>query len=698
MAVLTTLSMQDNTMNHTPPIRIIEPLARDRRRQVSGTLIGASSLYDLEAVRSRLKELRESSLRDHVTLIEDFKKSLADYPDIDLRLASDASMAAEQTVEISDDCNCLAINRSGVVTNELKPALEERGFKIIQPYYAEFDPFEPRIDNYWDLPGLLGKTITGNFEVTAPSIDSGMDSITGKTPKDFVAVLGVNAVSSDDGSIFFLQHSSNISKSLEQSRKVVLIVALDKLVPSRDDAEFLTKCMGIFGLESVLLNLTPRETAGHTIEGLPDAPSPREKKLHIILLDNGRSNLLETDHSQLLQCIGCKACIKQCPISRPLSIDGTVWSPRDYLLKFLQGNVDSIDMCLHCEACRVECPLDIDIPGLMWKAQADHAARHGRKFRDRMMGNPQQLAIIGSLTAPVANLVTSLEPGRTLVTRTLGLDRNRTLPKFQRQTFIRWFAGRKTNSREPGVKRKIAYFMGCFANYYQVEVARALVNVMERNGFEVLVPDQKCCGLPMMAGMNIAGAKSNALHNIESFASVAAKGYDIVTTCPSCNLMIKREYPGLYESDETRLVSEHVFLVDEYLTQLARKGQIMFELQKTELAALYHVPCHLKAQDAMKDSLGLMQFIPGLSLTNVNTACCGMAGYHGYKKEHARLSVEIGTELFREKYALTEHDTVITSCAACQSQIEACTGARVRHPIVLLNQSYSMAPEPIILE
>lgn len=681
--------------SETPPIRVIEPSAGDRRRQVSGTLIGTSSPYDLEAVRSRLKDLRESSLRDHVTLIEEFKKSLADYPDTDLRLASDASMAADQIVEMSSDCNCLAINRSGVVTNELKSVLDERGFNIIQPYYAEFDPFEPRIGNYWDLPGLTGKGITGNFEVTAHSIDSRMDSATGETPKDFVAVLGVNVASADDGSVFFLQHSSNISKSLEQSRKVVLIVALDKLVPTREDAEFQTKCMGVFGLESALLNLRPRNTGGDEIEGLPDAPSPREKKLHIILLDNGRSNLLETDHSQLLQCIGCKACIKQCPISRPLSINGTVWSPRDYLLKFLQGNIDSIDMCLHCESCRVECPLDIDIPGLMWKAQADHAAKHGRKFRDRMMGNPQQLAIIGSLTAPVANLVTSYEPGRTLVAKTLGLERNRILPKFQRQTFRRWFAGRSTNNIMPGATRKVAYFTGCFANYYQTEVARALVNVMERNEFEVLVPDQKCCGLPMIAGMNIAGAQSNALHNIESLASVAAKGYDIVTTCPSCNLMIKREYLGLYESDETRLVSNHVFLADEYLTRLVRGGQFKFELEKTDRAAFYHVPCHLKAQDAMADSVKLMQLVPGLSLTNINTVCCGMAGYHGYKKEHARLSVEMGTELFQLKHALTKHDTVITSCAACQSQIEICTGARVMHPIVLLSQSYSTAPKPI---
>ena len=341
-------------MNEIPPIRIIEPAADDRRRQASGTLIGASAPHDLEAVRSRLKYLRESSLRDHVTLLEEFKKSLTAYPDIDLRLASDANTATDQIVEISGDCNCLAINRSGVVTNELKSALEERGFNIIQPYYAEFELFEPRIDNYWDLPGLLGKGITGSFEVTAHPIDSEMDSATGETPKDFVAILGVNAVSSDDGSIFFLQHSSNISKSLEQSRKVVLIVALDKVVPTRDDAEFQTKCMGIFGLESALLNLRARKTRGDEIEGLPDSPSPRDRKLHIILLDNGRSSLLETDHSELLRCIGCKACIKQCPISRPLSIDGTVWSPRDYLLKFLQGKIDSIDMCLHCEACRVE--------------------------------------------------------------------------------------------------------------------------------------------------------------------------------------------------------------------------------------------------------------------------------------------------------------------------------------------------------
>jgi len=649
---------------------------------MSRALIETSNAgHDLESLKSRLREVRESALREQETLVQQFRHAVRSYSGMRLLSARHADHAAAYVRQAAHGTDNVVINRSSVVANELRPALEREGFRIIHPYFAEFESFEPVIRDYWDLPDLLGKGIVGNLGVSEQRL---VEPAEGDV-RDCVAVLGVNAAAAADGSIYFLQHYSNISQSLLHARQVFLVVALDKLVPDAEAAALQTSCMGIFGLETMLLNLRGAPDAGHSLTSLPAAGVVHERPVHVVLLDNGRSQMLQGGYRDLLLCIGCKACSRQCPINRSMTRDGSVWSPRDYLFMFLLDDGRSMDACLHCEACRGECPLSIDLPRLMWKAQADRASRRGRSLRDRMLGNPEFLARLGSLAAPVSNRAAGTGLGKAVIGRALGLDSKRTLPRFQRSTFVRQFSKRPGGG---GSRGRVAYYAGCFANYYEPEVSQALVRVMERNGFEVAVPDQKCCGLPMMASKNVEGARENAEYNIACLASMVAGGYDVITACPSCSLMIKREYPNLFDSDAARLVSEHTYYVDEYLMGLYRSGALDTAFGPISTAVLYHVPCHLKVQDMVSDSLELLRLIPGLSIEKVNTACCGMGGYHGYRVAHSALSMEIGARLFGEIGSLSPGSRVVTGCAACRLQIEAGTGVHAEHPMLLLQEAY----------
>ncbi len=76
---------------------------------------------------------------------------------------------------------------------------------------------------------------------------------------------------------------------------------------------------------------------------------------------------------------------------------------------------------------------------------------------------------------------------------------------------------------------------------------------MEKNGFEVIVPDTKCCGMPQMANSNLSGARKNFDFNVKTLAKAARPGYDILTTCPeSCNMMLRREGLPFFDSKEAR--------------------------------------------------------------------------------------------------------------------------------------------------
>ncbi len=234
---------------------------------------------------------------------------------------------------------------------------------------------------------------------------------------------------------------------------------------------------------------------------------------------------------------------------------------------------------------------------------------------------------------------------------------------------------------------KVVYFHGCFANYYSPDMGRSLVEVMERNGFGVIAPEQKCCGMPMMANSNRAGAKRNFDFNVKSLAAAAAPGYDIITTCPSCNEMLRREGAHLFDSAEARFVAERIYDASEYLVRLHRAGKLDIRFRELKLKIFYHNPCHLKVQNLTEESLTLLKLIPGIEVAGVNMNCCGMGGSYGMKKVNYERSTAIAGKVWTEVKA-SGADIVVTECGGCGLQIQAGTGMKIVHPMMLLNKAY----------
>ena len=238
--------------------------------------------------------------------------------------------------------------------------------------------------------------------------------------------------------------------------------------------------------------------------------------------------------------------------------------------------------------------------------------------------------------------------------------------------------------------KKVAYYSGCFANYYYPEVGEAVVKVLGKNGIEVMVPDQVCCGLPMMAKGNIKGAYENMEHNARILSQAVSDGYALVTTCSSCSLFIKRDYPlWMTGSEMAKQVSQNMYHFSEYLLLLHSRGELNTNFRPITQTVFYHTPCHLRAQETDDATVKLLQLIPGITIKHVSTECCGMGGAYGYEKVNYELSKEIASKLYSE---IKENptDRIVTDCGGCKLQIEAGTGLKVDHPIILLKQAYGL--------
>ena len=429
------------------PIWIIEPEPTEKRDLTARKLAEGGQkaaqipeTVSIDDIKQQLKRIREYT-RDNInSLVKELKTNLSQkYPQAAVKLASDNIEAIRYISEISDDINIISINNSCVVTQELKPGLASNGFTVIDSYFNEFDLTERKILDYWDLPRLLDKNIRGTFDVSIKMAGIDQPSAADMKTKKYLAVLGVNAISAEDSTVFFLQHFSNIYKDLRQAKKIILVVGLDKIVKNREDAAFQTKCMGIFGMESKLLGIQPKPSKTPSIAELELPAGNKDRELHIIILDNGRSNLQETKFRDLLLCISCQACNNHCPIQHSFANTDYFWTPRNYLNQFLSGISSSIDVCLHCEACRIECPIDIDLPAQMWEAKIDYISKHGRSFHHKILGMPELLAKLGTAFAPLANWVVGVKLVRIPMEFITGIDRKTTLPTFHFHTFRRWF-------------------------------------------------------------------------------------------------------------------------------------------------------------------------------------------------------------------------------------------------------------------
>jgi L-lactate utilization protein LutB len=420
-------------------ILLLEPGSSRKRRCYSEIFITPTRAHQpsLADIKTQLREVRDYSVTHQDALVNELITGLATSPNVEVTFAADAGHAVNRIREISGK-SPVATNKSAVVTRELVPLLVSAGSPVIESYYDEFKPFENRFSEYWQLPDMIFESLWRSFEkpIDLNLLRKRSAQINGA--KDLVGLMGVNAISAKEGSVVMLQHMSNISKIFEQAREIILVAGLDKIVRNLDEAVLQAKCMAIFGSEALPLNCQTKAGRERSIDGLPfHKPSQTTGKIYLILLDNGRSQILQSGYKDLLACIGCRACIKVCPASRYFAEDTRV-SPKEYIYLFISGKNPSVERCLQCKGCEAHCPLNIDVPGMILAARELTSKKH-RPLSDHLLSNVEVLEGLGSTMPWLACVVSNSRLLRWLGEKMTGISRERQIPRMQRGTFAKWF-------------------------------------------------------------------------------------------------------------------------------------------------------------------------------------------------------------------------------------------------------------------
>jgi glycerol-3-phosphate dehydrogenase subunit C len=319
-------------------------------------------------------------------------------------------------------------------------------------------------------------------------------------------------------------------------------------------------------------------------------------------------------------------------------------------------------------------------------------AGHRLRLRDWLLGQTDLVGRLGVAFAPLANWTLRNRLIRTLIEWTIGIHRLAPLPIF---------AGRTLRSRlpskalaDPPPDRAVVLFHGCAANYYEPHVAFAAIEVLRRNGYETIAPEQVCCGLPFISNGLYSRARGRARSNLGVFADYARRGYRIVGTSTSCTHTLKAEYREMLDvdDDDAHAVAAATWDICEFLLDLHEQGQLDSGFGRLDETLPYHAPCQLRSHGIGLPAMDLFALVPGLRAIDMDHDCCGVAGTYGLKKEKYDIAMAVGDPLFRRVRA-TESARVACDSETCRWQIERATDRPVKHPIEILAAAYAAAGE-----
>jgi L-lactate dehydrogenase complex protein LldF len=201
-----------------------------------------------------------------------------------------------------------------------------------------------------------------------------------------VGITGANLLIAETGSSVIVTNEGNGDLTSTLPRTHIVVASIEKIVPTLEDASTILRLLARSATGQEITTYTTFAT-GPRRDADPDGP----EAYHVVLLDNGRSEMLGNEFADMLRCIRCGACLNHCPVYGAIGghAYGSVYpGPMGAVLTPQLQGIDRARDLPHassfCGRCEAVCPMDIPLPDMMRAWRERDFARGNPRLSERL--------------------------------------------------------------------------------------------------------------------------------------------------------------------------------------------------------------------------------------------------------------------------------------------------------------------------
>ena len=235
--------------------------------------------------------------------------------------------------------------------------------------------------------------------------------------------------------------------------------------------------------------------------------------------------------------------------------------------------------------------------------------------------------------------------------------------------------------RDPGGRPYALVWADSFSQTLDDAGARAVVDVLEANGFAPIVAPDACCGLTWITTGQLTGAKKHLTSLLSVLAPFAASGIPIVGVEPSCTAVLRDDLLDLLPEDpRSALVSGATRTLAEVLSAMPASARRLPSLEGVEIVAQPH--CHHYSVMGWDTDQALLESL-GARVTRLE-GCCGLAGNFGMEAGHYDLSVAVASHSLLPTLDAQPDAVYLADGFSCRTQAAQLAGRGGVHLATLL--------------
>ncbi|MCF0059059.1 FAD-binding and (Fe-S)-binding domain-containing protein [Dyadobacter sp. CY356] len=348
-----------------------------------------------------------------------------------------------------------------------------------------------------------------------------------------------------------------------------------------------------------------------------------------------------------------------------------------------------LDLCLSCKGCKSECPSSVDVGKMKAEFTQQYYETHAIPLRTSLIANFGKQMKLASIAPWAFNAVFGTPALRKVANKMVGFHPERSMPLLSGTTLKRWWEKRNSKNNNTETHSRVYLFCDEFTNYNDVEIGKKAVMLLEKLGYEVIIPEHAESGRSYLSKGLVKEAQKLAVKNIELLKDIITQKTPLIGIEPSAILSFRDEYIDLVPEHlkiDAQNIAANALLFEEFISrEIEAKRITKASFSKEQRLIKLHGHCHQKALSSLSTSKIALSLPENYKVQLIPSGCCGMAGSFGYEEEHYEVSMQIG-ELVLFPTVRQQPDEVIIAApgTSCRHQIKDGTGRKAKHPIEIL--------------